>query len=275
MLARTFFDILKANPWHDPSNGRFTSGPGGAFTPAVTIAEAREYAKTKLGFSGVVDYSYSYIDQKEMRQVSGTLDLDTVNHINEQITEIQEKYPDLKGYVKNMVCTDASVYAAVVHDGRTATASLAIGAKAYKDGIEAVNKKYLEDVELGYHPKGTDGEAIIWHEYGHVYAATKNKEACGQYASPRNILGAIHTDVAESGWRDKATQKMLSDPKMKLEHEMLGLEFTAQSVSASFAKHISNYASKSNAELFAEAFAAHNTGHGNRWTDAIIEAAGA
>lgn len=28
MPASTFLDILKGNPWHDPTNGRFTTGPG-------------------------------------------------------------------------------------------------------------------------------------------------------------------------------------------------------------------------------------------------------
>lgn len=280
-VAKTFTDILKGNPWHDPTNGRFTTAQGGVvatgstFTPAKTIAEAREYAKTKLGFSGTVDFSYSYIDQKTIQQVSGTLDIDTVNHINKTITEIQEKHPDLKGYVKNMVCTQANVYAQVVHNGRDATATLAIGAKNYREGVESVNQKYLEDVDLGYHPKGTDGNAILWHEYGHVYAATKNIESCGQYATARAKLGAINNNVAESGWLNAATKKMMSDPKAKLECEKLGIDFTEQSVSSSFAKNISRYASMDNAELFAEAFAAENTGHGNRWTKALMEASGA
>lgn len=280
-VAKTFFDVLKGNPWHDPTNGRFTTAQGGVaatgttFTPAKTIAEAREYAKTKLGFSGTVDFSYSYIDQKTIQQVSGTLDIETVNHINKTITEIQEKYPDLKGYVKNMVCTEANVYAKVVHSGRDATATLAIGAKNYMEGVESVNQKYLEDVDLGYHPKGTDGNAILWHEYGHVYAATKNIESCGQYATARAKLGAINNNVSESGWLNAATKKMMSDPKAKQECEKLGIDFTEQSVSSAFAKNISRYASKDNAELFAEAFAAENTGHGNRWTKAIMEASGA
>lgn len=39
MPARTFIDILKANPWHDPSNGQFTSGPGGSSWSASIQAE--------------------------------------------------------------------------------------------------------------------------------------------------------------------------------------------------------------------------------------------
>lgn len=39
MPARTFIDILKANPWHDPSNGQFTTGPGGSAWSASIRAE--------------------------------------------------------------------------------------------------------------------------------------------------------------------------------------------------------------------------------------------
>lgn len=280
MAAKTLVEILKANPYHD-ERGRFASAPGGAsasgvaFSPAKTIEEAREYAKTTLGFSGSVDYSYSYIDQKEVRQVSGTLDIDTVNHINKTITEIQDKYPELKGYAKNLVCTDQNVYAAVVHNGRTAEASLVIGAKAYKDGMESVKKKYAEDLELGYHPKGTDESAILWHEYGHVYASVQNVASTGKYANPKNKLNAIDLQVSESEWKNKAVQKLMSDPKLKMEYEMLELDYSPASIAKAMGQKISRYATTNNGELFAEAFAAHNTGHGNRWTKALMEAAGA
>ena len=270
-------EVAKGNPYHDPKTGRFTTGPGGAgsFSPAGTIAEAREYAKTALGFSGRVDYSYSYIDQQEGRQVSGTLDIATVNHINKSITEIQARYPELKGYVQNLECTDSRVYAQLHHDGRDATPSLRIGAKVYKDGVESVYRKYAEDVDLGYHPKGTTGDAILWHEYGHVYASMANEKACGSNATARAKLDAIRLDVAESGWKDAAVKKMMGDSSLKQEHDMLGLDFSAQSVAESFGKHISRYATSNNAELFAEAFAAHNTGTKTKWTDALMEAAGA
>ena len=172
-------EIGKGNPYHDPKTGRFTNAPGGgsggvAYTPAGTVAEAREYAKKSLGFSGTVDYSYSYIDQKTVSQVSGTLGMETINHVNRTITEIQDRYPELKGAVKNLGCTTRNVYAEVVYNGRDASASLLIGVKAYKDGLQAAHDRYAEDVDLGYHPKGTTGDAILWHEYGHVYAGIGN-----------------------------------------------------------------------------------------------------
>lgn len=278
-IRKSRFDTIvekRGNPYHDPKTGRFTSAPGGgSFSPAGTVDEARAYAKDKLGFSGRVDYSYSYIDQQNGRQVFGTLDMETVNHINKTITDIQDRYPELKGAVKDLVCTQSRVYAEVNFNGRDASASLRIGARAYENGLQAAYDRYAEDVAIGFHPKGTDGEAILWHEYGHVYAAAANKASCGQYATPRNTLQAIGNTVAESGWKDQAAGKMMADGKLKQEYDMLGLDFSPQAVAASYGKRISKYATKDDGELFAEAFAAHNTGHGTKWTQAIMDAAGA
>lgn len=278
-------EITKYNPYHD-SRGRFTSasggggisaavapGPGAAgsaggattagtataagnFTPATTMEEAREYAKKQLGFSGYVDYSYSYIDPATGDQVTGSLDLDTVNSIHKQITEIQAAYPQMKGAVVNATCTTANVYAAMVHSGRNAETTLAIGAKSYKDGIDSVYAKWDQDVLDGYHPQGTTGDAILWHEYGHVYAKQANVQALGPYASTRDIMGSIGSTKAETGWKTTAAAKMQTD-------------------SSTYGSKVSGYSEKDDGELFAESFAAYNTGHSTQWTDAIIEAAGA
>lgn len=273
-ISKKDFDIIievqKYNPYHG-ADGRFTSAGGsitmaagsapgnnassgsgavsgvgsGNFTPAKTVQEAREYAKTQLGFSGYVDYSYSYIDQVTLRQESGTLDIDTVNHINKTITEIQTRYPELKGYAKNLECTTSNVYAQAFISGRDGSCSLQIGAKAYKDGVQSVYDSWKGDVDIGYHPKGTDGGAVLWHEYGHVYAAKAN-----------GTTSAIRNKDAETGWKNEAAKKLNVD---------------ADTIS----KNVSRYATNGADELFAEAFAAHNTGHGTKWTDAIIEAASA
>lgn len=270
-------ELKKGNPYHDRL-GRFTSAGGGtavsSFTPAKTIEEAREYAKTALGFSRV-DYSYSYIDQKEMRQVSGSLDIDTVNHINKTITDIQERYPEMKGAVKDLACTDRNVYAQVGFSGRDGSASLEIGAKVYKDGVKSVYDKYAEDVDLGYHPKGTDGGAVLWHEYGHVYAGMANEKQCGQYATPSNKVNAIRMGVAESGWKNEAVKTIVSEKNYQQECEMLGLDSSPMALAQQYGGKVSRYATKNNGELFAEAFAAHNTGNGNQYTKALIDAAGA
>lgn len=258
-VAKTFNELLevrKANPYHD-ERGRFTTASGAVaggtasgFKPASTIEEAREYAKTQLGFSGIVDYGYSYIDQKTVRQVSGTLDIDTVNHINGTIADIQSRYPELKGYVTNMVCENTRTYATLLHSGRDGSATLQIGAKAYKDGHKVVEENWAEDVELGYHPKGTDASSIFWHEYGHAYAAMAN-------AKTGNKMRAIQNSTSETQWKEAAAKKLGTD-------------------SSTYGNNVSRYASVNDGELFAEAFAAYNTSNvSNEWVNAIVEAAGA
>lgn len=249
-------EIGKGNPYHDPKTGKFTNAPGGSggvpFAPAGSMDEAREYARNQLGFSGRVDYSYSYIDQKEGRQVTGSLDMETVNHINKTITEIQDRYPEMKGVVSDLGCSTRSVYAEVVHNGRDGSLSLLIGAKAHKDGLQATYDAWEGDVGLGYHPKGTTGDAILWHEYGHVYASMAN----GSGKTVRDKLKAVSTREAETGWKNDAAKKLGVDP-------------------SSFAENVSRYSTMDAGELFAEAFGAHNTGNSTKWTDALMEAAGA
>lgn len=247
-------EIKKYNPYHGP-DGRFTSASGGGgvagvsnFKPASSVEDARNYAKTELGFSGRVDYSYSYIDQDKRTQEVGSLDIDTINHINKTITEIQARYPELKGIAKNLECTASNVYAQAYFDGRSGSCSLQIGARTYKDGTEAVYDAWKGDVETGYHPKGTDGGAVLWHEYGHVYAGKVNLDNGG--------VNDVRNAAAEAGWKNQAAKKLNVSPD-------------------AVAVNVSRYATMSDAETFAEAFAAQNTGNGTKWTKALIEVAGA
>lgn len=245
--------VSKINPYHDPKTGRFTTKNGAGFKPASSVEEAKEFAKKELGFS-MVDYSYSYIDQKEMKQVSGSLDLDTINHINGTIAEIQNRYPDLKGAVSNLVMsTHPSRFAETLYNGRDGSMSLAIGARKYKDGLDAVDKAWKGDVEIGFHPEGTEGSAVLWHEYGHVFASKVNM---GSGASVRDKLIAVRDKKAETEWRKEAEKKLgLSDGE-------LGAK-------------ISRYATFDDGELFAEAFAAYNAGKEDSFVTAVMQAAGA
>lgn len=254
--------VWKINPYHDPKTGRFTTkngagvstGGGAGFKPASSVEEAKNFAKNELGFSGRVDYSYSYIDQKEMRQVSGSLDLDTINHINGTIAEIQHRYPELKGAVPNLVMsTHPSRFAETLYSGRDGSMSLAIGARKYKDGVEAVDKAWKGDVEIGYHPKETGGNAVLWHEYGHIYASRVNM---GPGASVRDKLIAVRDKKAETEWRKEAEKK-------------LGM------ADGTIGEKISRYATLDDGELFAEAFAAYNAGVTDNMVNAVMEAAGA
>lgn len=219
VIHKTFSEILKFNENHD-NLGRFSSGSGGAssgggFTPAKTIDEAKQYATKSLGMS-LVDYSNCGGDVK------------TANMINEQITKIYEKYPDLKGSVEQITSSSTrdSVILDAHLDGVSGIQSINIGTGCQK-GYEEMKKKYEDGVNQGFNPKGTTIESAIWHEYGHIY----------EYE---------HTDSYEKLSNRETSKQWLDEAR------------EGQDAHA-FSGNISVYAQKNSSEAFAEAFAEYNT----------------
>lgn len=260
-------EVEKFNPYHD-SRGRFSSANGYAsftvrtrdpskqhmadaavarekernakeeeskkpkrveFTPAKTKKEAVEYAQKELGFTNV-----SY----------GTkLDLDTINHINEEIANIQAAQPLVKGAVQELKTTTANCYAQVSlsPDG---SMSFQVSTKAYGNGLDYLKKSYDRDVETGFHPAGTDYKSIIYHEYGHVMAAISSKNEVGVGANERigswdgrsEYISSLRGHTTEKSWLFSAAKKTGQKPS-----EMM--------------KNVSRYAQKNPAETFAEAYA--------------------
>ena len=213
-IAKSFSDILKYNQWHG-KDGRFTSGPGGGagaagFTPAKTIEEAQEYAIKHLGMD--------YADYDNCNN-----DIKTINMINEQITKIYEKYPDLKGAIHCIESPttglDNSIMA-VGPDTFDEGNAFKIGFQMNK-GYSEMQKTYQENVDAGFHPKGTTLESAIWHEFGHVYELENSKPGSGPVQ-----------------WIDEARGNK---------------DFHV------YQNSISGYATKNAHETFAEAFAEYNT----------------
>lgn len=199
------------------------------FTPAKTKKEAVEYAQTELGFSKV-----SY----------GTkLDIDTINHINEEIANIQAAQPMVKGAVQELSTTTANCYAQVAlsPDG---TMRFQVSSKAYGSGLESLKQSYARDVESGFHPAGTDYKSIIYHEYGHVMAAISSKNKVGVGAHERvnswdgrtEYISSLRGHTTEKAWLFSAAKKTGQKPS-----ELM--------------KSVSRYAQKNPAETFAEAYA--------------------
>lgn len=202
------------------------------FTPAKNKKEAVKYAQEKLGFSKV-----SY----------GTkMDIDTINHINKTITSVQAKYPEVKGAVQELKTTSSRGVYAQVRTKSDGSMNLEMGTKLYGAGLDSLKKSYDHCIEVGYHPKGTEYDSIIWHEYGHVLASISTKSNYGlssreQFAADdsKNRLGFAYSRRAnkvEQGWLREASDS---------------LKENTVSVSLS----ISKYAAKNAAEAFAEAFA--------------------
>ena len=205
-------EVEKFNPYHD-SRGRFSTANGAAsftykpgasvahdraierekqrtaaldaakpkavaFTPAKTKKEAVEYAQNELGFEKV-----SY----------GTkMDIDTINFINQSITEVQAKYPETKGAVGELKTWRRENAYAAIETKRDGRMTLLVCPSQFGNGIDTVEKQYAQDVKTGYHPTGTKANSIIYHEYGHVLANISTKEGMG-YAANDTFAGQYPT----------------------------------------------------------------------------------
>ena len=200
------------------------------FKPAKTKKEAVEYAKNNLGFQKV-----SY----------GTkLDVDAINSINKVITEIQAKYPEVKGAVQSLCTTRSNVYAAVRTE-KSGNMELQIGVNVYGKGVEHVRKMYEREVSLGRSPKNTTFESILWHEYGHVLAVISTKKKLGENNPGGNFNGDIDKQIDFIiKRRAKTTEKIwVSNVSKKY-----GI------TNSQLAEKISEYAKTNTGETFAEAF---------------------
>lgn len=268
--------VKKYNHNHDPETGRFTSGPGGSvtsgngtanintsagqqnasqgnsdgsaststrFTPAKTIEEARTYAKEQLGFK-YVDFSYMDLTNGDVK----TFDIETVNHINETITAIQEKYPELKGVVKRLGVAEffgADRYAQYIVDGKDFQQNSLEFGKPYREGLGNVKEFFMDDVEIGFHPEGVDYDSIIWHEYGHVYADILRREKAGYR------MDEYYKDIRSAKTEKEWIESLFADKEYADEWDR---DWDIQQ----FPERISKYAMKNSAETFAEAFAEYN-----------------
>lgn len=200
------------------------------FTPAKSKKAAIAYAQNELGFTKA-----SY----------GTkLDLETINHINEQITLIQAKFPETKGACQELKTTTSGCYAQICtrYDG---SMSFEIGSKLYGAGMDYIKRCYERDTKAGFHPAGTDEKAVVWHEYGHVLACISAKGKFG--VSPQGKIAANYTQQSN----------FITDRRARsTEREWLTTAAKETGKSASkLASDISRYAQKNAAETFAEAFA--------------------
>lgn len=225
---------------------------GGNFTPAKTREEASRYAVEQLGFKRA-DYGTK-------------IDIEAVNHINEQITRVQQKYPEVKGAVEDLdIVNRAHVYAQVV-TFRTGNMTLEIGSELYGRGMDSIKKGYQKDVESGFHPTGTSAEAIIWHEYGHVLANISSKKELSARAD--EVFSYNDWIKRDSYYQDR---KNKVQEKEWLRVAAKNLKTTQKEIK----QGISGYAEKNAAETFAEAFAEYHCSNSPRKEAvAMVEASG-
>jgi len=225
---------LRANIFARAVGAIARAASSGSFTPAKNVKEAVEYATKQLGFQKV-DY--------------GTIsDMDTINHINIQISLVQQKYPETKGAVQGLTTISLKDVFARMRAGDTGQMVLAVSTEMYGKGLKSLEEKYAASVSTGYFPEGTDARAAIWHEYGHVMAAIALKKQQG--FKPSEVIQNPHQrDTFSTEWgKHSLEEKWLSSVAAKA-----GVE------PARLAATISGYAfERGAAETFAEAFAEVN-----------------
>lgn len=220
------------------------------FAPAKTKKEAVAYAQEQLGF--------------DKASYGSKLDLETINHINEQITRIQAEYPETRGACQVLKTTTSRVYAQI-RTSADGTMNFEVGTQTYGRGMEYIKTAYARDVEAGFHPKGTGHSSIVWHEYGHVLATISTKQgfggtATGPIAANRsNYVGFINSRRAkttEKGWLTSAAS-------------------SSGSTGRELQKSISRYAMQNAGETFAEAFAEfHCSSNPGAAATAVVNASG-
>lgn len=208
------------------------------FTPAKTKEAATEYAKKELGFEKV---SYG-----------SKLDLDTVNHINKQVADIQTKYPQVKGAVQEFKVSSSGKMYACIETSTDGRMTLKVSSKLYGNGLDVLERQYKADCDVGFHPKGTTAKDIVWHEYGHVIGGINAKKSLG--------VAANETISPFDG--GKKVEFMLNKKAGKWEQSVYekatGQKFTPGGA-RKYGGNISRYAQKNVKELFAEAFAEFNS----------------
>ena len=226
--------------------------PQSNFTPAKTKKEAVAYAKKELGFQTV---SYGT-----------TMDIETINHINKQVADIQAKYPETKGAVQELkTMKSQSAYAQITTDN-TGAMTFQVSSSIYGSGMKAVEQSYNADRRSGFHPKGTSAKDIVWHEYGHVICGIHTKKAVGVSANKT----INNSDV------DKRLEFMSNKKSGKWENSIAKKAASDLGISVKdLSKGISRYAEKNVKELFAEAFAEFNgSKNPSKECIAIMKAAG-
>lgn len=180
---------------------------------------------------------------------------DSANTVIESYKKVLKKFPELKG---NLVGFD---YTKNFSKGAYASCELMTGqveAHGIFGNFEKLVKTYAEDVLNGFHPIGTDYRSIIVHELGH---------ALDGYMTRKRLLGADFDQFGIKSTSSKTAKDMVlkflgfdkQEIAIELKNQGVSLfqrkDITDQREKDFIVSHVSEYASKSEREFFAECFA--------------------
>lgn len=241
-------EIQKFNPYHDKF-GRFSSaGIANTFTirtkdPSkqhwADMAMAREkdkYNKT-VRVGEAENALKSMLKHGAVVKLEG-IDPEAADEVVASVRKVMERYPITKDALEGITTDDTSVgtfktnpNAMAAHD--SATKMIYLNAKYFGDKA-TLDKTYDECVEKKFHPEGTKSDSVITHEIGHALDYHVSAEALGM----RAVWGG--DSISARKWNnDIAAGQRKGEPMSNF----------------SIRDGLSMYASKNNAEYFAEGFA--------------------
>lgn len=158
------------------------------------------------------------------------LDLECAKSIYKTHEKLFDKFPQLKGKLNSVGSmklggmTYAQCSFGLGHGGVTVNTQ-------YFSNAEKLAKSYANDLQSGFHPKGTDFNSIVMHELGH---------AVDDYLTYTEMISGVL-----NGWKPKIVSADLRPKVMKA----CGLKIS------DIREEVSGYATKDPQEWFAECFA--------------------
>jgi hypothetical protein len=204
--------------------------------PSITAVPA-----VQIKYSNKAEAQRYLIEQLGFRQVNfGSVSDDIAVMITKNIERTYEKFQFLRGYIHELEANFTQRYYAAAgtkfdYSNNQFTNVLSISEYFMKD-TATIREFYELDVADGFHPKGTDIDAIILHELGHVIEIKLAELRAKTLKEMNKIM-----------YEDGTVSKELKEKTLKT----LNVEDNDENI----AEMLSRYAIGDSSEFMAEAFA--------------------
>nr|DAP80533.1 MAG TPA: minor capsid protein [Caudoviricetes sp.] len=199
--------------------------------------EAASYLKENYGFEKV--------------SFGTKMSPDMATSIVNNAKKIFDKYPDIKGFVRNFEAGPMkSTYAYFKYGyGKNGNVLTLKTSTTLMGNVEQAEKYYNNDIEKGFHPKGTTYNDIIVHEMGHVIDAYLT-------AKKKGLSNLKHDTMTKEDMKTMY-YSYSSDPASTdiINQAFKNLGITEMKDKSATIKNLSRYALESRKETLAEAFA--------------------
>lgn len=244
-MAISYADLKKFNDRHDPKTGRFAPKSGGALSGELKVA----YDKEKVTYEMLGLDTAPLDDKYELLSVLnhgttvniGAMNDDVRRQTVDTVKKVVENYPMVKEAITSVQVGDKYDGYDYFEENPKVLASynpnsgkLCFNPRFY-DKKSSQSKEaeeiYQKSVEKGYHPEGTNFNSVVAHELGHAidiyYNKTSNSPTSYSFDLKREVNYNLRQNDKDFNLFDTETLR----------------------------KGLSDYATKDDAEFFAEAMA--------------------